>query len=79
MVVVVAQCRLTILNRNNLQHLLTIRSVTPSSREQVRGSVFGDRLAAPTMSLEEYGDRQLEEAKAREVREKEHEHAVVKR
>lgn len=38
-----------------------------SSREQVISSVFQPRMAAPSMTLEEFGDLQREEAIAREA------------
>eukprot|EP01041_Mallomonas_annulata_P011663 gene11663-24429_t len=48
-------------------------------REQVRASVFGDRMAPPSMTLEEFGDKQMQEAMARETAEKDSEQNVVKK
>jgi len=41
-----------------------------STREQVIGSVFQSRMAPPSMTLEEFGDQQREEALAREAAER---------
>ena len=41
-----------------------------STREQVIGSVFQPRMAAPSMTLEEFGDQQRKEALAREAAER---------
>jgi hypothetical protein len=41
--------------------------VLPLSRDTVKATVFGSHIAPPTMSLEEYGDRQRAEALEREA------------
>jgi hypothetical protein len=43
------------------------RVVLHSSRDTVKATVFGSHIAPPTMSLEEYGDRQRAEALEREA------------
>ena len=42
-----------------------------STRETVRGTVFRERIAPPTMTLEEFADKELADARAREERERE--------
>jgi len=49
------------------------------SREEVRSSVFRDRIPPPTLSLEEYADRQVAEATERAVREQEAEKSAVRK
>ena len=38
-------------------------------REVLRSEVFGDRIAPPTMTLEEFADKEVEDAKERAARE----------
>lgn len=46
-------------------YTLTIITVGECSRDTVKATVFGSHIAAPTMTLEEYGDLQKIEAEAR--------------
>jgi hypothetical protein len=39
----------------------------PHSRETVKATVFGSHIAPPTMTLEEFGDREKADALAREA------------
>ena len=46
-------------------YTLSIITVGEYSRDTVKATVFGSHIAAPTMTLEEYGDLQKIDAEAR--------------